>query len=103
MAFIDAGFHLAEYYVVHSENPVSVHIRTLRALRHDAVLVLDPAPIARDWSLPDQVNVNDSRSFTADCSAVLGWLLDSGCGESEILECWTALLKGSNNGNALSC
>jgi len=102
IALRNAGFHLEEYYVVHSENPVSVHIRTLRALKHDAVLVLDPTPIARGWSLPNQANVNDSRSFTADCSAVLGWLLDSSCTESEILECWTALLKGSNNGKTLS-
>jgi len=97
-----AGFHLEEYYVVHSENPISVHIRTLRALKHDAVLVLVPTTTRCTWFLPDRVDMDDSRSLTTDCSTVLGWLLDSGCSEDEILECWTALLKGKNNGSSLS-
>jgi putative DNA methylase len=103
IALRQAGFHLEEYYVVHSENPISVHIRTLRALKHDAVLVLAPTTTVRNWSLPDQVNMDDSRSFTADCSAALGWLLDSNCSESEILKCWEALLKGNDDDCTLSC
>lgn len=103
IALKQAGFHLEEYYVIHSENPISVHIRTLRALKHDAVLVLAPATTAQDWSFPDQVNMDDSRLFTADCSAALGWLLDSNCSESEILRCWEAFLKGDNNDCSVSC
>jgi len=93
-----AGFHLEEYYVVHSENPVSVHIRSLRALKHDAVLVLAPASTGRAWSLPEQMSMDDSRSFTADCSKVLGWLLDDDCSEDEVRACWTTLLEGGDNG-----
>ena len=91
LALKRAGFHLEEYYVVYSENPISVHIRTLRALKHDAVLVLAPTATGRAWSPPDQVNVDNSRSFITDCSTILGRLLDSDCSEDEILECWTAL------------
>ena len=86
-----AGFHLEEYYVIHSENPISVHIRTLRALKHDAVLVLAPTATGRIWSPPDQVNIDDSRCFIADCSAVLGWLLDSSYSEKAVLEYWTGV------------
>ncbi len=101
VALRTAGFHLGEYYVVHSENPISVHIRTLRALKHDAVLILAPFATESTWSCPDRVNVDDSRTFITDCSATLGWLLDSNYSEDEILGCWTALLKGGNHGSTL--
>lgn len=101
MALKTAGFHLEESYVVHSENPISVHIRTLRALKHDAVLVLAPFATESTWSCPEQVNVDDSRTFIADCSAALGWLLDSNYSQDGVLECWTALLKGGNHGRTL--
>ncbi len=96
-----AGFHLEEYYVVRSENPISVHIRTLRALKHDAVLILAPTATGRAWPLPDQVNMDDSRSFITDCSAALGWLLDSNYSEDEVLQSWIALLERENNGSSL--
>ena len=35
-----AGFRLMNAYVVISENPISVHIRNLRAIKHDTILVL---------------------------------------------------------------
>jgi putative DNA methylase len=98
-----AGFHLEEYYVVQSENPISVHIRSLRALKHDAVLVLAPAATGHAWPIPDQVDLDDSRAFIADCSGVLGWILDSDCDEDKILECWTVLLERGNNGDPLPC
>jgi len=93
VALKHAGFHLAEQYVVHSENPVSVHIRTLRALKHDAILVLSASPTT-SWERLREVNHDESRAFCADCAATLGWLLDSGCGDDEILVHWTALLAG---------
>ncbi len=97
-----AGFHLEESYIVHSENPTSVHIRTLRALKHDAVLILAPSATRRDWPPQDRVNTADSRSFIVDCSAVIGWLLDSKYSEQSILEYWTALLNGRNDGGTVS-
>jgi len=102
LALRRAGFHLEKYYVVHSENPVSVHIRTLRALKHDAVLVLFPGQTGREWPPPTRVCLEDSRSFIADCSMVLGWLLDSDYNEDEILDRWAALLERGRDGKALS-
>jgi len=100
LALKQAGFHLEEYHVVNSENPISVHIRQLRALKHDAILFLSPTATASTWRIPAQIG-DDSRSFVTGCSAALGWLLDSDCGEDEILEHWTALIQGENNGSTL--
>ena len=93
LALKHAGFHLEKYYLVHSENPISVHIHKLRALKHDAILTLSPTVTERTWRFPAQVN-DDSRSFVAGCSTALGWLLDSDCGADEIMERWTVLIKG---------
>jgi len=102
LALKHARFRLEEYYVVHSENPISVHIRSLNALKHDAVLVLSPDKPGQKWSPPARVRMNDSRSFIADCAEVLGWLLDSGCEGDEVLSSWAALLEGMRDGEALS-
>jgi putative DNA methylase len=45
-ALRQANFVLLTYYVVHAENPISVHINNMKALLHDAILVLAPAA---DW------------------------------------------------------
>lgn len=42
LALKRGGFVLLERHVVHSENPVSVHISNLKALTHDAILFLAP-------------------------------------------------------------
>ena len=94
MALKQAGFHLQEYHVVHSENPVSVHIRTLQALKHDAVLVLAPHRADREWKLPRRVRVDDSSAFITDCSMILGRLLDSDYDDDKIMEQWASLLGG---------
>ena len=39
LALKAARFRLIKTYTVHSENPISVHIRQLNALRHDSILV----------------------------------------------------------------
>jgi adenine-specific DNA methylase len=76
-ALIAADFALINRYVVHSENPTSLHIANLRALTHDAVLVLAPASAAagHDWSDPGKADAGDSYQFTHDCATLLGHLL----------------------------
>jgi putative DNA methylase len=88
-----AGFHLAEKWVVHSENPVSVHIRSLRALKHDAVLMFAESSVS-SWQKLEKVEHSDSYAFCEDCAAVLGWLLDSNYSDDEILTHWATLLEG---------
>jgi putative DNA methylase len=89
-----AGFALLNRYVVHSENPASVHIKNLKALRHDAILVLAAVEteVAREWALPAEVDATDSRRFCEDCATALGWMLDSEVDEGEIEERWDSLL-----------
>lgn len=89
-----ARFVLLNRYVVHSENPASVHILDLKALRHDAILVLAPREggATGEWALPAQVDATDSRQFCEDCATVLGWLLNARLGDAEIDDVWGALL-----------
>jgi putative DNA methylase len=88
-----AGFYLAEKWVLHSENPVSVHIRSLRALKHDAILVLAKSPTVQ-WERPQDVDHSDSRAFCEGCATALGWLLDSHYSDDEVLAHWARLLEG---------
>lgn len=94
-----ANFVLANRYVVVSENPISVHIRQLRALKHDVILVLKPktesveAPV---WPEVVRVDATDSLTFCRDCGAVLGWLLNSDYGEEQISRKWELLI-GDNH------
>jgi putative DNA methylase len=89
-----AGFVLINRYVVHSENPSSVHIANQKSLVHDVVLVLAPNESAskRQWDLPYQVNTEDSQSFCQDCGAVLGWMLDHDLPEDAVDARWLSLL-----------
>jgi adenine-specific DNA methylase len=89
-----AGFVLLNRYVVHSENPASVHILDLKALKHDAILVLVPreSGLAREWALPQAVDATDSRQFCEDCATVLGWLLNAELSGAEIDDVWDSLL-----------
>lgn len=75
-ALYDAGFVLLKRYVVHAEHPISVHISNMRALTHDAILVLAPgAPGSGPaWAEPGAPRAT-SEAFTADCAALLGWVL----------------------------
>ena len=73
-----AGFVLLSFYVVHSENPSSVHITNQNALTHDAILVLGSQDThSRSWEAPSTVNKFDSRQFTSDCATALGWMLNN--------------------------
>jgi DNA modification methylase len=89
-----ANFVLVNRYIVHSENPISVHISNLNALKHDAVLILAPreAGIGGSWTLPSQVDMESSADFCRDCATALGWMLDEGVEEDDIEMMWKALL-----------
>lgn len=77
LALKRGGFVLLNRYVVHAENPISVHISNLKALLHDAILVLAPSEAGhrQEWALPAIVDKTDSLRFCTDCAAALGWAL----------------------------
>ena len=94
LALQRAGFRLVNRYVVHSENPISVHIANMRALTHDAILVLAPAGdgAAGSWERPATVSKDESAHFCRDCATLLGWLLEQELPEAEVAACWRAAL-----------
>ncbi len=47
-ALKQAQFILVNWYVIHAENPASVHIANIKSLKHDAILVLAPCHEAID-------------------------------------------------------
>jgi len=109
LALKRAGFTLRNYYIVHSENPTSVHISNQNALTHDAILVLAPWPGGRatasatrtvrlnldgkSWERPAAVDKTDSHRFTSDCAMALGWMLNAEMDEGEIEQQWDTLLE----------
>lgn len=98
-----ADFELVNRYVVFSENPISVHIRQLRALKHDTVLVLRPGQgesSVSAWSRPARIDSSDSYAFGQDCGAALGWFLTADLSEDQIRAEWKELLGGNGNGKA---
>lgn len=86
----DAGFMLLNWSVVHSENPISVHIANMNALIHDTILVLAPCqpPVAGRWEKLEKINKNSSEQFTGDCAELLGWMLQSSLTAEEITLYW---------------
>jgi adenine-specific DNA methylase len=90
-----ANFFLANRFVVHSENPTSVHIVNLRALKHDVILVLKPGVMCkRNWTKPQPFVDSDSYGFCKACGQMIGWLLENDFSETEISEQWHCHLKG---------
>lgn len=92
-----AGFSLVNRYVVHAENPTSVHINNLNALTDDAILVLaakDSAP-TRKWEPIDQVNPENSAAFCRECGSLMGWALQEALTEQSIREIWKRALNKS--------
>ncbi len=90
-----AGFRLVNRYVVFSENPISVHIRHLNALKHDAILVLRPGSIPAEsshWPKPVRIEAKDSYRFCQDCATALGWFLESSLTETQIRDHWRTFL-----------
>lgn len=94
-----AEFALVNRYVVHSENPISVHIANLRALTHDAILVLAPAESVTGKTWPEHVCVDkhDSEQFCYDCGSVLGWMLQADMSERQIRRLWEQSLRGGGD------
>jgi putative DNA methylase len=88
LALYGAGFRLLNRYVVHAENPMSVHISHVRALTHDAILVLAAGDGGPDWERPG-IDAGDSYAFTAGCATFLGWVLGQpGLSVERIEELW---------------
>lgn len=88
----DAGFRLVNRYVVFSENPTSVHIKNLKSLRHDAILVLRlRAESKKKWTKPPGLD-SDSYRFVQSCGTMLGWTLESPESESTVRRTWEALI-----------
>jgi len=91
-----ARFLLNNAFVVHSENPISVHIMNLRALKHDTILVLRPrGPRKKEqWPKPEPIVDFDSYSFCRSCGNIMGWILEQDLSDQEITKTWTEFLKG---------
>jgi putative DNA methylase len=91
-----AGFRLVNTYVLFSENPISIHIQNLNAIKHDSILVLtrDHKRIARTWSALENIDTSDSETFCRHCAAALGWLLESDYSPEQIRKKWKQLIQG---------
>ena len=89
-----AGFVLVNRYIVHSENPLSVHIANVKAIRHDAILVAAPVEcgLRPHWTPPTKLDAADSRAFCESCAGALGWILGSDLSEEEIGVTWHSLM-----------
>jgi hypothetical protein len=95
-ALKQANFTLFRQYVVHSENPASVHIAGQKALSHDALLVFSPRQSAKknDWMKPVSLDKSDSARFCNDCSNLLGWMLESELPSNQIYTTWKSMISG---------
>jgi SAM-dependent methyltransferase len=94
-ALQQAGFVLINRYVVHAENPTSVHIANQTALLHDVILVLAPTPAAPPvWTPPDTVHLSDSKQFCQDCGTIVGWLLSQNLPADQMEREWQRRLDG---------
>ena len=96
IALRDAGFRLMNVYVVYSEHPISVHIRDLKSIQHDCILILasNSDAVGRTWAPPDAVKVTESEPFCRSCGETLGWLLERQLPAAEVRHLWKRLLGG---------
>jgi hypothetical protein len=99
IALKSAGFRLMNAYVVFSEHPISVHIRNLKSIKHDSILVFaldgDGPPVP--WRPVEAIATDDSETFCRQCSAALGWLMASECSAAQIRTVWKELVQGSSS------
>jgi adenine-specific DNA methylase len=93
IALKQANFILVNRYVVHAENPISVHIANMNALMHDAILVFAPveAGIRQEWERPFHIDRGDSHTFCRDCATLMGWMLNQDLETAEIETLWQQL------------
>jgi len=98
IALKSAGFRLMNAYVVFSEHPISVHINNLQAIKHDSILVfaLDGKGPTIPWLPLEVIDTNDSETFGRQCSATLGWLLESEFSAAKIRATWIELVQGKS-------
>lgn len=96
LALQEAGFRLMNAYVVFSEHPISVHIRNVKSIQHDCVLVLagERELVGRRWLEPTFVETDDSEAFCRHCGESLGWLLEEQLTPVEVRSRWRQLLGG---------
>jgi adenine-specific DNA methylase len=95
IALKNAAFRLVNSYTVHSENPISVHIRDLNALKHDSILILGPKDGISGEGQYDRVEsicLKDSFDFCRDCARLLGFCLEKEISDNEIAALWRSAL-----------
>jgi putative DNA methylase len=92
-ALKQAGFILVNRYVVHAENPLSVHIANQNVLLHDVILVLaaKESNLQPTWQIPAKINADDGKTFCYECGTAVGWLLAQNVSDSEIESWWKKL------------
>jgi hypothetical protein len=83
-------------YAVSSEHPISVHIKNLNSIKHDAILVLalDGDRSAKRWTPLETIDTGESKVFCRQCGATLGWLLESDFAPTDIRQTWRTLIQG---------
>ncbi len=92
-----AGFILHSRYVIHSENPSSVHIVNQNSLHHDVILVLGSHENRQlhTWPQPTKIDKADSYTFCKQCGGALGYLLNTPLTRDEMTQTWTELFSDS--------
>lgn len=98
IALKQAGFRLMNAHVVYSEHPISVHIRGIKSIKHDSILVLahnDDMETQR-WVRVNAVSADDSETFCRQSAAAVGWLLESELTQDEIRAVWKNLIRESS-------
>ena len=95
IALKQARFKLMNAYVVHSEHPISVHIRGLKSIKHDSVLVLarGNGSEIREWAPVKAIDTDDSETFCRQCAAAVGWLLGGDYSNDEIRAIWKNIIR----------
>ena len=94
IALKQAGFKLMNAHVVYSEHPISVHIRGLKSIKHDSVLVLArrSGSEVRQWPQIKAIDTDDSETFCRQCAAAVGWLLGGDYSVAEIRAAWENII-----------
>ncbi len=95
IALKESGFRMINTHVVYSEHPISVHIRGLKSIKHDSILVLanNGGPETRQWAPIKAISDSDSETFCRHCGAAVGWLLESDFSPDEIRAAWKNLIR----------
>jgi putative DNA methylase len=103
-SLLQSNFRLSNRFTIFSENPISVHIRDLNALKHDCILVLEPIMTGSSsgktvWPSIQHIRNISSEAFTDDCGTFLGWALETvkkTDGIDHMRQLWIDAMGGSN-------